>query len=295
MGYSIYSTISRSVRAEEMHFSTNSIQQNFKERALHPSMNPHGVIREARDSNAHPYSVPIILALDETGSMGKIPQHFIAEGMPHMMETIFQAGVKDPSLLVAAIGDHEFDQSPLQVGQFESGDQEIDQWLTRIHMEGRGGSNYGESYMLIWTFAAHQTVTDAWEKRQQKGFLFTIGDEPTLERISANQLSSITGQTKTELTAFDMLNAAAEKWHVYHLHIAETMSGKRQDVITDWKQLLHDNCVVVNNYKDLPTTIAQIIARQVIIDAKTPQQKEIATQPATTPDISPIKNTDELL
>lgn len=277
MGYSSYSSVNRSVRASVEGYETKSVQEVFTERNIHPLMNPHSVIREARDSENHPLTVPIILLLDETGSMSRIPHHFVKEGMPTMMETIFQAGVEHPALLVGGIGDHIYDESPLQVGQFELGDQEIDQWLTRIHMEGKGGPNRGESYLLAWLFAANQTVTDAWEKREQKGFLFTIGDEPTLDSISVKHIRSITGQpVQTNMSAFDLLNAAAEKWHVYHLHIHETMSGQRQETINEWKQLLQDNCIVVESYKDLPKIIAQTIARQVIIDGKT-KVKQIGT------------------
>ena len=34
-----------------------------------------------------------------------------------------------------------------------------------------------ESYELALYFAAYKTSCDAWEKRQKKGYLFTLGDE----------------------------------------------------------------------------------------------------------------------
>ena len=59
-----------------------------------------------------------------------------------------------------AIGDAVSDRAPLQVGQFESG-LEMDMWLTRIWLEGRGG-DLPESYTLAHWFGAHHTATDAW-------------------------------------------------------------------------------------------------------------------------------------
>ncbi|STD12570.1 hypothetical protein [Chryseobacterium carnipullorum] len=40
------------------------------------------------------------------------------------MGGIIQGGVPDPALLFLGIGDHECDAYSLQVGQFESGDEE---------------------------------------------------------------------------------------------------------------------------------------------------------------------------
>ena len=82
--------------------------------------------------------------------------------------------------MFGAIGDHECDSCPLQVGQFESGDVELDMWLTRTFLEKGGGGNNGESYGLAWFMANNFIRTDAKDKRQQKGFVLTIGDEPVL-------------------------------------------------------------------------------------------------------------------
>ena len=46
-------------------------RQIYDATRLDPMLNPHGVIRECCDSEEHPNTFPIILALDVTGSMGK--------------------------------------------------------------------------------------------------------------------------------------------------------------------------------------------------------------------------------
>lgn len=143
MGYTSYCADVREVRASSLCYASAPVDVTFKqqrERKIHDSMSPQGiVVRECRDSDVHPNTIPIILTLDVTGSMGAIPRQLIADGLPTMMGTLIQNGVPDASLMFMAIGDHECDRFPLQVGQFESGDEELDMWLTRTYLEGGGG------------------------------------------------------------------------------------------------------------------------------------------------------------
>ena len=107
------------------------------------------------------------------------------------MGGLIQNGIPDPTLLFLAIGDHECDKSPLQVGQFESGDPELDLWLTRTWLEKGGGGNAGESYLLAHYFAAYHTDIDAYNKRGKRGFLFTVGDEPGLTSLPGRVIDEI--------------------------------------------------------------------------------------------------------
>ena len=161
------------------YYQTMSREEVFKQRKIDPEMDPKKItVRESRDSEEHPESFPIIIALDETGSMGHIPELIIKNVLPDIMESILNAGVKDPQICFMGIGDCCFmEEAPLQVGQFESSDELMEKWLTKVYLESKGGGNRHESYPLAWYFADHHIVTDAWEKRQQKGVLITIGDE----------------------------------------------------------------------------------------------------------------------
>ena len=47
-----------------------STQDIFKSDKLDPMLNPKNVIRECLDTEEHPNTIPVILALDVTGSMG---------------------------------------------------------------------------------------------------------------------------------------------------------------------------------------------------------------------------------
>ena len=226
-------------------------------------MSPYGIdIRESCDSDEHPNTVPIVVGLDVTGSMGSIPHDLVKNGLPTMMQTMLDNGVADPQVLFLGIGDHECDSAPLQVGQFESSDELLDAWLTKVYLEGGGGGNDGESYLLAWYFAARHTRIDSLEKRGKKGFLFTIGDEPTLTQIPEQSIKSIMGTEQASMiTADDILKQAMDKYNVFHLHVKETRSGQRGYVIDGWKQLMSDGLIEVERKEDIPRIIAETIIK----------------------------------
>lgn len=262
MGYSNYSLSSRKFRSVSMDYDSAPINKTFTqqdERKAHETMLPkNALLRECRDSVAHPLSVPIIMGLDVTGSMLKIPHEMIKSGLPTLMGNLIQRGISDPALMFLAIGDHESDRFPLQVAQFESGDAELDMWLTRTYLEGNGGGNAGESYILAWYFASRHTVTDAWEKRGQKGFLFTIGDEPYLPSLPASAIREIMGDTvdvQGNMTMEGLLKEVQEKYNVFHFHV----NHNGRSVPSKWKSILDQNCIEVFDHTKIPMMIVDIV------------------------------------
>jgi hypothetical protein len=266
MGGTFYNHESRTVRASSLGYATKSASEIFtqqKERKIHESMNPKGVrIRECRDSEAHPNATPIMFWLDVTGSMGHIPHQLIKEGLPKLMGNLIQKGIPDAALCFGAVGDHEVDNYPLQIGQFESGDEELDMWLTRTYLEGGGGGNEGESYLLAYYFAAYHTEMDSLIKRGKKGFLFTVGDEPCLKSLSMSAVREIMGDTAVGQTTYsveELLAAAQQKFHVYHINL---IHGHR-DASADWMQRLGQNCINVTEYTTIPDMIAKTILKEL--------------------------------
>ena len=237
---------------------TKTRAQIFTQNDCHQTMSPHGLeFREARDSEAHPNTVPVIIALDVTGSMGFIPEQMVKRDLGHIMQTLIDAGVDDATVCFLAIGD-KYDLSPLQVGQFESGDQELVTWLERTWLEGHGGGGNHESYDLAWLFAAQHTITDAWEKRGQKGFLFTIGDERNWEEIEGTRLSEIMGYKQSQsYTPKRLLEMAQEKWNVMHIHVSDGNYAV-DDVDKFWKPLLGQSFVWMPS-KEIPKYITNAV------------------------------------
>lgn len=262
MGNSSYSysdRLNRSISAGYHSKSKDEIFTQNKERKIHESMSPRGVVfRESRDSEAHPNTVPIQLYLDVTGSMGHIPHDMIKDGLPTLMSTLIQRGVPDAALMFGAIGDHECDRHPLQIGQFESGDAELDMWLTRTYLEGGGGGNAGESYLLAWYFAANHVKTDAFDKRKKKGFVFTIGDEPCLRSLPVSAIKESMGdsaQGQSTVSREELLAAAQTQNHVFHIHLNH--GGRTCD--RAWKEMLGDRLIEINDYRDVSKVIAETI------------------------------------
>lgn len=288
----------RADSARHMKFMNSSMEQNFTQKQLHVAMNPKGVtVRESRDSDEHPNSLAIVLGLDVTGSMQQVPHYLVQTGLPNIMGQIMEQGIKDPQILFVGIGDHECDSSPLQVSQFESSDVLLDKWLTELYLEGGGGGNDGESYHLAWYFAAKHTSIDCFEKRKEKGFLFTIGDEPVLNSLPQHAVSKIMGPGQhADFTTKALLTAAQKTYHVYHLHIAETMAGRRRETIERWQDLIGaENVIVIKSKEDVAKTIAGIVSKHAeqheapVVKVSKSDKKEKVDSPETKVKIRPKK------
>lgn len=288
MGGSSYDFSARSTRAAST-YAVKSIGDTFeqsKTRMIHESMEPKAIkIREARDSEIHPNTVPIILGMDVTGSMGMIPHNLVKEGLPKLMSSIINGGVPDAALLFMAVGDHKSDRYPVQVGQFESGDEELDMWLTRTYLEGNGGGNGGESYSLVWDFADRFVVTDAWEKRKQKGFIFTFGDEPIHPTIPASFINATYENAGAEgsVTSKELLQKIEEKWNYIHIHINH--GSKSAYAESGLRELLGEHLIVTGDYTKIPEIIAQYVLNNTgksvesgVVSTPRPKQDPVETE-----------------
>lgn len=294
MGWGTYSCETRSLRAAAMGYATEPVHKTFVQqtkRVVHELMDSRGVVmRECRDSDDHPHTVPIVLALDVTGSMGTIPRQLIADGLPTLMSSIIQGGCTDAALLFLAIGDHEYDRHPVQIAQFESGDAELDMWLTRTYLEGGGGSNPGESYPLAWEFAANRVESDAWDKRKEKGFLFTIGDEPFLKNFPASAFREIYGENskvQSTLTAEQLYADACKKFEVFHISVNH---GSRRPS-SAWTDLMGQNHVQIDDHNDVPATIARLIlerATSTQTEQTAPAKVKPVDENTAVPPFSPV-------
>lgn len=220
-------------------------------------------VRESRDSDEHPESLPIACFFDVTGSMGRWAG-VLQSKLANLMDIVIdKAGVVHPQICVGAIGDSKSDRYPFQVGQFEA-DNKFDEQLRAFILEGNGGGQNKESYGLAFKFAADHTATDHWDKRGKKGYLFTMGDEGYWPDILATEVNAIYGISNAETeTVESLFNRASERWHIYHLFINQGGYGKgtyQHDAVwNQWSSLLGERLVMVENADFICEAIAAII------------------------------------
>jgi hypothetical protein len=235
----------------------------FTSRDLKDAYNPAKIVfRESRDSVMNPLSTPIILGSDVTGSMGMIAQTLMRDGLNTLATGIYdRKPVPDPHIMVLAIGDAEYDRAPLQATQFEAditlADQVRDLWI-----EMGGGATGGESYSAAHLFAALKTRTDAAEKRGRKGYLFTIGDEPNLDGMRADQIKRVFGETEArDLSARDCLAMAERDYEVFHIILANEGYARHgiDRVLATWKPLLPERTILLEDVSMLAETVISTI------------------------------------
>jgi hypothetical protein len=256
MGHGNYSHAAHAaLLADRSHLSANEV---FKQRGCHPLMNPHGLgVRESRDSAEHPSALGIAFALDVTGSMGDIPKLLAQRDLPQFMGLLGACGVPDPQVLFMAIGDATSDHAPLQVGQFESTAELIDQWLTWSFLEGGGGGTGSESYELAFYLLARHTDMDCWVKRRRRGYLFMTGDELPYPQVSRHQVDTLLGDKLDEdIPIEEAIAAAAEQYHCFFL-IPDLR--RRDSCESRWRDLLGDHVICMESPDDTCHVAAALV------------------------------------
>lgn len=136
-----------SVSAAGVVLGMDSNQDNFKARKLNMALDPKNVIRECCDSDEHPETIPVILGLDVTGSMGDAAVE-VAKKLNVIMTKLFE-NIKDVEFMIMGIGDLAYDQSPIQASQFES-DIRIAEQLDKLYFEFGGGGNSNKKRSITW-------------------------------------------------------------------------------------------------------------------------------------------------
>ncbi|MBQ9027316.1 MAG: VWA domain-containing protein [Lachnospiraceae bacterium] len=217
--FAMYSrTMGRTVRADG-HIDTSRMhgaQDMYRAWKLDPLLDPFMVTRECCDSPEHPATVPVILALDVTGSMGGALLKTAASLNVIMQDTLNE--YKDVEFMVMGIGDLAYDRAPVQISQFES-DIRVAEHLDRIWFERGGGGNRFESYTAAWYMGLHHTKLDCW-KRGKKGVIITLGDEPLNPYLPGRRLAQITGDRLFgDVRTGGLYRRVREKFDVFHVAV----------------------------------------------------------------------------
>lgn len=240
-----------------------SAQDMFTARELEPMLNPKGVIRECFDTEEHPNTVPVILALDVTGSMGEAAVE-VAKKLNVVMTKLYDQ-ISDVEFMIMGIGDLSYDKYPIQASQFES-DIRIMEQLDKVYFEFGGGGNSFESYTAAWYFGSRHTKLDCWN-RGKKGIIITMGDErlnPYLPIQGRNcSFEGVIGDTlQDNVETKDLYHEASEKFDIYHLDVNH---GWRFDdgIAGSFKEYLDDKHFRQVNLDNIADEIVDIIISSV--------------------------------
>jgi hypothetical protein len=256
MGFGDYSSAAHAALTADR--SARSANEVFAQRGCHALMNPRGLkVRESRDSAEHPNSLAVAFALDVTGSMGSIPDLIARKELPTFMKLLTACRIADPQLMFMAIGDANSDNAPLQVGQFETTAELMDQWLVSSYLEGGGGGTNHESYELAFYVAAQHTDIDCFTKRKKRGYLFLTGDELPYDVVSRHHIEALIGEKLDEdIPIEEVISAACETYHPFFL-IPDLQ--RRNNCEARWRQLLGDHVICMESPEDTCAVAAVIV------------------------------------
>jgi hypothetical protein len=163
--------------------------------------------------------------------------------------------------MACGIGDSWHDDAPLQVTQFEADIRIADQ-LKMIWLEKGGGGNSHEGYHLPWYFAAQHTQIDCFEKRNRKGYLFTVGDEePPRELLAAHAATIFGDSLQRDLSTRELLTLVSRMYHVFHVVVEEGSHARHSlpTVLDKWHKLLGQRVLRLKDYRRLAEVVVSAI------------------------------------
>ena len=220
--------------------------QTFEARSIDPSLDPRRFkVRECCNSDEHPNTIPVILALDVTGSMGEACSE-TAAALGTIILDLYKHH-KDIEICVMGIGDLAYDSAPIQMSQFES-DIRIAESLDKVYMEHGGGGNSYESYTAAWYMGLKRTRLDCYDKQQRKGIIITMGDEPLNPYLPAYKLNdAIDATEQADIETRQLYQEASRKFDIFHIAVDSPSDSYRnyaERIANSFGQVLGDRLKV---------------------------------------------------
>ena len=246
----------------------SNVRDGDVERIYSPSIKPDmdpaqtKLPREARDSSGCPNSVPVMICFDNTGSMDRILTALVTDYMRRIAVEVPESVSYDPQLLFSSINDIRASCStPLQIGQFEADFNQMIVQIKSLYIQGNGGGNGSESYIIPQYFVAHHVEFDSLEKRGKKGILFVIGDDGPTPDLTQHEREVTFGKNDLgipgRLTKDDVLDMAEKKFHVYQIIVhgyAYSSNVRRR-----WKSLLKGHALDLKMEEYIPELIKTVL------------------------------------
>jgi len=272
MGWSCYSDAAYTTRmatnastGRSFFAHDEDIRAGKKSAGAHESLDPSKLnkagknVRESIDSDAHPESRAVAVIFDETGSMGSVPRKFV-DKLGKLMATLVSKGfLEHPHVMFGAVGDAKSDRVPLQIGQFEAGN-EMDETLSNIYLEGNGGGSREESYELAMYYMARHTELDCLKKRGDKGYLFLCGDERPYDEVRPAEVKRLIGDDlQAAIPTEEILAELREKFEVFWICPKEGSYFNTPFVMDRLRGLFGQHLIPLDHAEDVCEVIAATI------------------------------------
>lgn len=240
----------------------------YSQTSLHSELDPKSRVRECCNTEEHPNTLPVILALDVTGSMGSACDE-CAASVANLMKDLYEQ-FEDVEVCVMGVGDLECDDSPLQVSQFES-DVRVAKQMQEIYLEKGGGGNSYESYTAPWYFGLYHTRLDCFDKQGRKGVIITMGDEPLNPALNKRDVEHFLGvglEEQVELKTNKLYKEASKKFDIYHISVEDDRTNYNSDrgsyedqVDKSFKDVIGDDHYLVSSVNGLQKNIVKCIEK----------------------------------
>lgn len=188
-------------------------------------------------------TAPLIIVVDETGSMGDWPAAIFSK-LPYLENEGKEYLGEDFEICFMAIGDaYCSEKYPLQVRQFAKG-LELKDRLKELVIEGGGGGTMQESYDLAALFASEKIEIP----NAIKPVMIFIGDEQCYDSVSPDQAKKFLGMTlEKTLTTSAVFKKLCDKFSVYLIRKPygstsdNTISSEDKRISAHWAKLIGED------------------------------------------------------
>jgi hypothetical protein len=187
---------------------------------------------------------PIVCVLDVTGSMGDWSK-IIYDKLPLFFGEIEKQGyLTDAAISFAAVGDANTDSAPFQICNF-SQSRELDDYLSRIWLEGGGGGQNRESYELMaYYYLHHCTLT-----KSELAFMFISGDEGFYPHIEPKLVAQFFGDDVSRMDSKKVFQQLRSKFNIFMLHKKYDYDSSDPEIIKQWRDVLGERVLRLDEAK----------------------------------------------
>ncbi len=184
---------------------------------------------------------PLVCPLDGTGSMGTLPR-ILCDKWPMIAGQIaMQKYLDDVMVSLAIVGDVESDRGPIQTCDFAK-IRDLDPWLQKLWIEGRGGGQHFESYeFMAYYYARCYDMRNA-----ENPMLIFTGDEGFREYLSSQKLREHFGGEHQDVTASEIFDELKKKFkgNLFLIHRYYSGYDLDKEIVTQWTRVLGKENVV---------------------------------------------------